>query len=115
MLFVFAFCFNAFAQEAPSTVGEKEAIYTIAHLPEVAQFNKQMLKNNGKPLIITVDSNPTAGHSYYTVAVVEDRRDRLFTYWRFCINAKTHTISYWDVIADKRIPLKTWRKYGRKP
>lgn len=75
-----------------------------------------MLKHNGRPLIIEVDEEPAKDYPYYAVSVSEDLREQghSVTILRFCINYKTYAIYFDDIIASKRIPLKTWRMHGSK-
>jgi hypothetical protein len=113
-LLFLSFSLNVNAQDRPLTRQEIKVHNLIARLPEVVEFNKDMLRELKRPLIITVDNNPTPTDPYYTIAVAEDFGDRAFTYWRFCVNEKTKAISYFDVVANKKTPLDKWRKSGRK-
>ncbi|WP_295654276.1 hypothetical protein [uncultured Mucilaginibacter sp.] len=114
LLFI-AFSLAAIAQDAPETPQEKKAAELIAALPEVISFNKHMKEIHERPLVIAIDTDPTPADPYYTVAVEEDLGDHAFTYWRFCVGEKTQTIFYFDIIANKKIPLDVWRKNGRRP
>ena len=113
-LLFLAFNLVVLAQDQPLNAGEAKAFKLIAKLPEVVRFNKDMIKSLKRPVVITVDNDPTASDPFYTVAVAEDFGDRLFTVWRFCVSAKTHAIYYYHTIEGKKESLALWRKHGRK-
>jgi hypothetical protein len=113
LLFLF-FSLIVRAQDEPLTKKETKARNLIARLPEVAQFNKDMLRKITRPLIITVDNDPTSEDPYYTIAVAENFGNRAFTYWRFCVNGKTNAIYYLHTIEGKKETLAAWRKHNHK-
>jgi len=98
-------------QEKAITQQEKKIISLIANLPEMVTYNKSMIKKLGRPLVFEIDEEPTRDNPDYRVSVAQDHGDRLYHSHYFFVNGKTYAISYYDVIADKRIPLSYWRKH----
>jgi hypothetical protein len=109
-------CLQVNGQKKPVSQQQLKVLSLIGTLPEVVENDKYVRsKTKGARYLETyIEREPTKADRYYYLAVAENNGMCMVSHFKFAVDAKTYAISYYDVIADKRIPLSYWRKHGRK-
>jgi hypothetical protein len=115
LTFAFVLGLQVNKQEKPISQQEKIILGLVGNLPEVMQSDKYIrAKTKQKRYLETyIEREPTKDDPYYYLAVAENNGMNMVSHFKFAVNAKSHAICYYDVLSDKRIPLKYWRTHGR--
>lgn len=102
----------AVTAQSPSVKPEDEVVNLIVNLEEVKRKTAEVKKlSKGKRTLMTyVETPPTGKDPNYWVKVSEDNGGSLVAYYTFAVDAKTHSIAYYDDIHDTTISLEEWRK-----
>jgi hypothetical protein len=95
---------------------EDKIMDTILFLPEVKNRDAYIRKKtNGKRHLATVIYlRPEKERPYYVVKAWEDNGYAFATHFNFYVYPQTMKIKYLDVMHDKAIDLKTWRKHKKR-
>jgi hypothetical protein len=95
---------------------EDKILDTVLSLPEVKkEANKvEQLSHNKRHLSDVIYQRSEKSFNYYWVKVWEDNGDAYVTYFHFYVNPKTLEIKFYDVVNDKLVDLKIWRKLHKK-
>ncbi|NCD70928.1 hypothetical protein [Mucilaginibacter agri] len=111
-LFLFSFV-QAQNYYYSSTPERNRVIRLITSLPEIVDEKKSFEQHHIR-MAAYIDHVPTKNQKYYYVTIAEDQHDRLMPHQTFLVNPKTNEINYWDILNDKIVPLKIWRKHHYK-
>ena len=98
--------------KADTVTGEAEILNLILNLEEVKRKTMEVEKaSKGKRTLATyLETLPTEVDPNYWVKVAEDNGDSFVTYYTFNVNAKDHSISFYDSLQDSLITLSEWRR-----